>query len=112
MRQPTSDAETYGWWWAALAGQKPGVHEDEPRCGLFKRRIQARGPFVPARIYLEREIDEETGELLSDEVMRCEVNGQQRDPLTEWLWLAKHPISIEEHEEITITAKGMTYEGV
>jgi len=112
VREPTPDSVVFAWWWASLAGERPGVHEDEPQCGLFKRRIQARGPFVPARIYLDREVDEETGELLSDEVLRCEVNGTPRDPHQEWLWLAKYPVSVEEHEEITITAKGMIYEGV
>lgn len=109
MREPTPSVAIYSWWNEALAGLKPPVYEDEPQCGLFKRRIQARGPFVPARIYLERTVCEDTGELLSDEILRCEVHGEQRDPNAEWLWLAKHPISTEEHEDLTIIAREMTY---
>jgi hypothetical protein len=51
----------------------PAVLEDEPQAGFFAvRRFRygewVKGPFVPARIWIEPgEIDPETGELLSDE---------------------------------------------
>jgi hypothetical protein len=54
------------------------------------------GPFVPVKIFLEQQIDPETGELLGDEVMRCEVDGKRRVPEEEWTWVADNPISEED----------------
>lgn len=108
MREPTPEASLYEWWRAATAGERVPVHEDEPQCGLFKRRIAPRGPFIPASIYVVREVDEESGELLSDERLACEVNGHPRDPQAEWLWLAKNPITQDDYDDLTILAKDMT----
>ena len=59
------------------------------------------GPFVPARIWLEREICPEMGELACDEKLRCEIDGAPRDPFREWVWLAKNPISKAEFDELS-----------
>lgn len=96
MRQPTADP--YAWHRAALAGERPPIHMDEVNCGWFKTRLVRAGPFVPARIWLERTLDETTGELLSDEVLCCDVNGKPCDPQDKWTWLAGHPIAESEYD--------------
>jgi len=104
MRAPTSDAALYAWWRAALAGGRPPVHEGEPECGWFKTRMVRGGPWVPARIWCERDIDPETGELATPEALRCEVGGQHRDPSRAWLTLANRPISEAEFHILSAAA--------
>jgi hypothetical protein len=72
-----------------------GIHEDEPHPGWYRRRIASRGAWLPASVSVEQPIDPETGELLGDEVWRCEVAGEARDLAEEWTWLAGQPISHE-----------------
>lgn len=105
-RTPSSQRKLYAWHAAALAhvekcgsikGFDGPIVAEEPQCGWFKRRLVKNGPWVPARIFYEQPIDEATGELTGDEVMRCEVDGQRRSPVDEWTWLANHPISQEDY---------------
>lgn len=74
---------------------------DEPRCGFYKRRLAKGAVFVPARIWLEQDIDPDTGELLADEVMRCEVNGREADPDEQWSYLAGNPITEQEFKYLS-----------
>jgi len=96
MREPS---DPYAWHSAAMAGEKPRITH-EPECGWFRRRSCKGGPFVPVKIFLEAEIDPETGELMGDEIMRCEVDGKRRVPDEEWTWIADKPISEEEYLEM------------
>lgn len=93
MRGPTPRRELYAWHGAALAGLRPQVTHD-PHCGWFKRRLVRGGPWIGARIWLEQRVED--GELVADETMRCEVNGEERDPHAQWTYLADHPISEKE----------------
>lgn len=92
VRQPTPRAEVYRWHTAALKGGDR-VTNDDPHAGWFKRRLVKGGPFIPARIWLEQDVCQDTGELLSDEKLLCEVNGARADPVEQWAYLAGHPIS-------------------
>lgn len=96
IRQPTKFAALYAWHRAALAGLRPPVHDGEPQCGWFKTRLVKDGPFVPAVIRIDRDIDPATGELLNPERFVCEVNGQPRDARLAWGSLCKSPISHQE----------------
>ena len=109
MRQPSGDS-AYDWWRTALREgvAAAGVHEDEPHPGLYKRRVAPRGPFVPARIFWVGEVAPETGELLSDERLACEIHGSPADPYEQWLWLAKHPITTDEYDDLIVIARGLT----
>lgn len=99
MRRPTSADERWRWWEAALAGENPPVHEQEPHAGFYAVRkfpygIWPKGPFIPARVWWEPgELDSDTGELLSDEKCFAEIDGERVNPWTTWTWLSKHPIS-------------------
>jgi len=58
-------------------------------------------------IYMDQNVCEETGELLSDERLRCvvarpgdgwpSVAGHEADPYEEWVYLAKRPIAKDEY---------------
>lgn len=101
MRRPTTQDEAYAWHRAALAGERPPVHEGHPQCGWYRRRLVKDGPWVPARIWLHQVLDPETGELAEPEAFVCEVNGEDRMPYAEWTWLARHPISEGEFDRMT-----------
>lgn len=100
MRTPTPIAVSLAWHARALAGGRPFTN-DEPQCGFFRRRLVRNGPWVPARIWIEQIVCPDTGELVDDERLRCEVNGLDRDPGEAWLWLAGQPISEAEFNYMT-----------
>lgn len=88
----------------ATSGQEPPVHEGDPQPGFYAVRKfhygeWPRGPYVPARIWIEPgQIDPETGELLSDERYCAEIDGKRADPWRTWTWLAKKPVTQTEWE--------------
>lgn len=102
MRQPSSPEAKWAWWEASVDGLAPETHESDPQAGFFAvRKFRygewVRGPMVPARIWWEPgEIDPETGELVSDERLRGEVDGKPVNPWRSWTWIARRPISLEE----------------
>lgn len=99
MRQPTPLLELLAWHTAALAGKNPPRHESWPEVGWYKRRWVKGGPWVPARIYVTREIDPETGELACDEELRIEIEGiDAGDPRDHWTYLV--PISKREFDHL------------
>ena len=95
MRRPTPVGVLHAWHAAALRGLGP-VNDGTPRCGWYKRRLVRGGVFVPARIWMAQDICPDTDELLSDEVLRCEVNGLCADPEEAWTWISGHPVTEQE----------------
>lgn len=96
MRTPTPHAVLYDWHSRALRGLAPPVNDSTPMCGYFKRKLVKGGVMVPARIWMFQDICPETGELLSDEVLQCEVNGAWADPEEAWSWICSNPITEQE----------------
>lgn len=96
MRNPTTAAAALRWHNQALSDK--ALHLDieaefeTPHCGWFQTRVVRGGPWVPAMIWLEQEVCPDTGELLSDEVLKCEIAGQLRDPYESWHYLFREPI--------------------
>lgn len=99
IRQPTSRAIQYAFWRRTIVGERVPRIEDEPQPGFYKRRMVRNGPFVPVEIWLEQQIDPETGELVADERLRALVNGQDRDPLHVWPYC--RAITAEEYDGLT-----------
>lgn len=100
IRQPTPMATLFAWHRAAIRGDNPPRHDADPHPGWYKRRLVKGGPWVPVRIYVDRDIDPSTGELTCDEVLRIEVEGIDRgDPADQWTYLT--PISRAEFESLT-----------
>lgn len=95
MRRPTPLSVSMAWHTARLA-LPSGIRTpiaDDPQCGFFKRKLAKDAVFVPARIWLDQDIDSDTGELCGDEVLCCEVNGREADPEEQWSYLAGNPIT-------------------
>lgn len=95
MRMPTPRDQLYAWHAKAMRGLEP-VIDNTPQCGWYKRKLVKGGVFVPARIWMFQDIDAETGELLSDELLQCEVNGTYADPEDAWSWICSNPITEQE----------------
>ena len=102
MRQPTPAADAYAWHRAALAGEEPETTQD-PHPGWFKRRLVRGGPWVPCRLWLFQEIDDATGELLDDERLQAECNGEYADPEDIWSFVAANPITEAEFKFLSAT---------
>ena len=97
MRRPTTNAEALRWHNQALndlALHLPVTLDDTftPQCGWFLTKMSRGGPLVPARIWLEQEVDPDSGELLSDEILKCEINGYARDPEEQFIYFFDSPI--------------------
>lgn len=99
IRQPTDLDAAYSWWRRSVSGERVPRIEDEPHPGYFKRRMVRGGPFVPVAIWLDQEIDPDTGELTAPEELRAIVNGRPVDPLRAWLYA--RPISLAEYDALT-----------
>jgi hypothetical protein len=100
-REPTPPDHVFGFYWRALNGAREEITEQDPQAGWWQIRLVKRGPWVPVRIWLEQEIGE-CGELLSPEVLKCTVDGAEKDPREVWQWCCTRPI--EEHHFRYLTA--------
>lgn len=99
IRKPTPAGVALKWYFDAISGKPVSTHDGIAQCGWFKRRMIKNGPWVPVRIYLDRDIDPLTGELTRDEVMRIEVEGIEREnPAEHWTYLT--PISKAEFDHL------------
>jgi hypothetical protein len=101
LRAPTPHAVLYDWHSRALRGLAPPVNDSTPMCGWYKRKLVKGGVMVPARIWMHQDICPETGELLSDESLQCEVNGGYADPEEAWSWICSSPITEQEFRYLT-----------
>lgn len=98
MRQPSPAAQLYAWHRAAISGDAPPIHDGLPECGWYRRRMVKGGPWVPVRIFVRREVDTETGELLGPEILVADVDGKLDDPVRHWTYLT--PITKAEYDAL------------
>ncbi len=69
-----------------------------PVVGFYKRRFVRGGPWVPAKIWWDRgDIDPESGDQMSDDVLRCVVDGRYCDIDDQWNWIGGNPITEAEY---------------
>lgn len=109
MRQPSDLTLVYAWHAQALGRvvvyQGKNVARiavnDEPQAGWFKTQFVRKGPWVPARIWLDQPIDPATGELVGPEEYRCEIDGVLQDADRHWLFLCRQPIAESEFQYMT-----------
>lgn len=81
----------YTWWHDEL--KTPGQDiPDVPQCGYYRRRLVKGAAPVPACVWREAEIDI-NGEPTGRDVLFCTVNGERKDPTSEWARLAMDAIS-------------------
>lgn len=98
IRQPTPMSVLFAWHRAAVSGDAPPIHEGEPHCGWYRTRMVRGGPWVPVEIRVEREIDQETGELAGPERLIAIVDGMRRNPESLWTYLT--PISRKDFDDL------------
>lgn len=100
MRTPTTREEAYRWWTAATTGGHAPRHDGHINAGFFKMRKWSRGPWIPARIWIEKApVDPVTGELLQDETFAAEIDGQPATAERVWRWA--HPVTLSEWTWLT-----------
>ncbi len=102
MRTPTPKHVRARYWRAALAGERPATHEDDPQCGLYKLRMGKNAPWRPLKITLDQPYDIVTGELTDDEQLIAYLGDSVRCTHIEticrwWLSAARHPITVDEY---------------
>lgn len=91
IRRPTSFTAAHAWHNAATQGLPADRFDGLPEIGWFKMQRVKGGPFVPVRIFIEREIDPDTGDLIAPEQYAAEVEGLRADAAAIWTYLT--PIS-------------------
>lgn len=83
----------YAWWRAALAGEKPPIHDGDYQCGYYKVRDRRglninlapiKRPFVACAIWKDEEGN-----------FCAELAGSAADPDRLWPYVAKYPITYE-----------------
>lgn len=86
----------YAWWAAAIAGEKPPIHEGDIQCGYFKVRDRRglnkdlapiKRPWIVCAIW--------RGE---DGILQAELGGQVADPEALWPYVAKGPIPYDDYD--------------
>lgn len=105
--RPRPASQLLEWHKAAIAGKAPPIHDGDPQIGWFKTRMVKDGPFVPARIWIDREICPRTGELIGAERFTCTIDGERRDPFSQWVWLAKNPITKAAYDALSARRTSM-----
>jgi hypothetical protein len=105
MREPSSSESRWAWWEAAIAGEAPPIHERDPHVGYYRvRRWPRKAYWLAARVWLEPgEVDPASGELISDERICAEIDGERVNPIERWTWLAHNPITLEDYEWLKAT---------
>lgn len=79
---------------------------DKPEPGFYRTRLCKGGPWVPVRIWKTGERDE-NGDLLEDEAMHCDVNGEAHDVFRMWEWCGGRPITIQEYRRLRRELRGV-----
>lgn len=91
-------------WWQRQLKLKPaeprGLLPEMPQCGFYERRLVKNGPFVPARIWREPEVDFETEKPTGRDVLLCEVGGERKPANDQWGWLSQNPIEEKEFRHL------------
>lgn len=78
----------YVYWTNALAGTLGPVHDGDPQCGFYRRRLFKEGPFVPVAIWR------------GDDGMIALVDGKSVDASDLWTWVCDKPITEAEYHKV------------
>lgn len=97
LARPVEKLENPFEWWEEELLAKGQPIPDLPQCGYYQRKLIQSGPYVPACIWRECQLDIETAEPTGRDVLLCEVNGLRKDPHSEWMRVVAQPISEKEY---------------
>lgn len=91
-------ANDYDWWQRALAGEEVGgptlpVHDGEWQSGFYRRRASKAGAFLPVALWR------------TEDGGFCLVNGKPSDPIEQWSYCCRHPISEDHYHARVNTGK-------
>jgi len=92
-----ADPDPYAWWKEELLARGQ-VIPPIPQCGFYERRLNKFTQPVVARIWREPERDFMTEQPTGMDVLRCEVNGDRKDPYDMWGYLCAKPITLKAYE--------------
>jgi hypothetical protein len=100
MRKPTDRTEAWSRWRQRVEGRALAI-TTTPECGFY--RAKRKGQYVGVQIDLLQEIDEETGELRSEEQLIAMIGddtfiGDRVDAI--WVACGGNPISEQEFERL------------
>lgn len=96
MPEPRQDlverADPYDFWRRALAGEKVGgdtlpIHDGDWQCGFYRRRASKAGSFLPVAMWR------------TEDGGFCLVDGKAADPVEEWSYCCRYPVSEEHYRE-------------
>lgn len=90
---------TSDWWRRALAGEPVTIRDGEPQPGYYRTKLVRGGPWVPARIWIEREFGDD-GEQVHPDVFKCLIGSTETNALERWAWLSGHPISLADYKQM------------
>lgn len=74
---------------------------NSPQVGFYKRRLVRGGAFVPVHVWLEEDIDPDTGELVGDSKLCCSVDGREACAEDHWLYICDQAISEKQFDYMT-----------
>jgi 5'-3' exonuclease len=105
LRLPHVDAPLR--WWHAIPKNQANALTTiprDPQDGFFKTKVVRGGPWVPARVWRDEEVDFVTGAKTGFDIVKCEVDGKPRNPLSAWIAIAKMPISATDFDHMVALA--------
>ena len=77
------------------------IHDFDPQPGFYKTRRARNGPWLPVKVWFHVADRDEAGDLMEDEGMRCEIDGERVSPYQAWMSVARHPISEAEFKRLS-----------
>lgn len=90
---------TSAWWRRALAGEPVAIKDGEPQPGYYRTKLIKNGPWVPARVWIEREVGDD-GEQVNPDTFKCLIGANEADALDRWVWLSAYPISLADYKQL------------
>lgn len=78
----------YEYWENALAGKFGPVHDGDPQCGFYRKRLRKAGPFVPVAIFPV------------SGTMSAVVAGKAADAAEIWTYCCEHPVPEQWYRDV------------
>lgn len=79
----------YDYWYAALAGEKPPIHEGDPQCGYYKKKNKNKADSPVAVFVNDGKIVALVGTAIESELIEADKY---------WTWFGDKPVSYEDYK--------------
>lgn len=87
--------DNYAWWKAALAGEKPGIHEGDPNAGYYKTKLVRGGHWIPVAIWWS--IPKGAEKVPENERLFAKQGQKIVNPFDIWTRVCTKPITSEKY---------------